>query len=193
MAKLDPNTIIGILRGKIADLVFVRNADGTVHTRHTPVREAAFTPGELITQSHFTQAVAYVRAVGHKPEEYAVYQTAAILRTKRACDLAHADFRCPPALTDIDLSAYTGRIGEIIRVQAVDDFEVLRVLVTITGLEGTLLEHGDATLDRQSSKWEYVTQVAVPPGQTLAVHVAVSDRPGNTVLKAVHHALVASP
>ena len=45
MAMLDPNTVIGILQGKVGDLVFVRTKDGRVIVRHRPVRKAEFTAG----------------------------------------------------------------------------------------------------------------------------------------------------
>jgi hypothetical protein len=42
-------------------------------------------------------------------------------RTLWAC-YNHADFRHPPVIEDIDLSAYAGLPGQLIRVRAVDNF-----------------------------------------------------------------------
>jgi hypothetical protein len=42
MAKLDPNTVIGILQGKLGNLVFVRMKNGEVTVRQRPVRERTF-------------------------------------------------------------------------------------------------------------------------------------------------------
>ena len=53
MSKLNPNTIIGILQGKLGDLVFVRQKSGAVFVRRPPVRQAEFTAQELMTQSGF--------------------------------------------------------------------------------------------------------------------------------------------
>jgi hypothetical protein len=39
MGKLDPNHLIGILQGKIGDLVFAEGRDGKVTVRHRPVQE----------------------------------------------------------------------------------------------------------------------------------------------------------
>jgi hypothetical protein len=41
----------------------------------------------------------------------------------------HADFRHPPVIEDIDLSAYAGLPGQLIRVRAVDDFGVVRIAI----------------------------------------------------------------
>jgi hypothetical protein len=59
---------------------------------------------------------------------------------KRACNLAHADFRHPPVIEDVDLSAYAGLPGQFIRVRAVDDFGVVGVAVVISTLDGAVLD-----------------------------------------------------
>ena len=88
------------------------------------------------------------------------------------------------------VSACTGAPGELIRVQAIDDFEVSRVCVSIAHLDGTVIEHGTAALNHRAFGWEYVTQVVLPAGRTVVVNVSAFDRPGNTVAKSLHLALV---
>jgi hypothetical protein len=61
MGKLDPNTLIGIINGRIGDLVFARTSDGTVIVRPRPQRQARFTLAELANQSQFARASAYVK------------------------------------------------------------------------------------------------------------------------------------
>ena len=190
MGMLEPNTIVGILNGKVGNLVLVRMPDGRVVVRRRPVREAGFTGPELVVQSRFKRAVAYVERIRRQPAEYGVYQAAAKLKGKRACDLSNADFRRPPQITDVDLSGCTGAPGELIRVQAIDDFEVSRVCVTIARLDGTMIEHGTAALNEGFVCWEYVTQSVLPAGQTVAGNVSAFDRPGNTAAKTLHLALV---
>ena len=101
MAMLDPNTVIGILQGKIGDLVFVRTKDGRVIVRHRPVRKARFTVGELAGQSLLAQANVYARRIRQEPDQYALYQRAAGLNGKRACDLVKADFYHSPVINDV--------------------------------------------------------------------------------------------
>ena len=96
MGMLEPNTIIGIFNGKVGNLVLARMPDGRVIVRRRPVRHAGFTGPELVTQSGFRAAVAYVERIRRQPGEYGVYQAAAKRKGKRACDLANADFRRPP-------------------------------------------------------------------------------------------------
>ena len=189
MSKLDPNTIIGILQGKLGDLVFVRQPNGTITVRRPPVRKADFKPGELVTQNAFKGALAYVTWLKQQADHYAAYQAAAKLEGKRACDLANADFRQHPKLHDIDLSGYSGRPAELIAVEAVDDFGVAEVLVSITGLGGEFLENGAAVFDPVAARWIYTTTAILPLSQTVIVHVTAVDRPGNVVFKSVHHAI----
>ena len=97
--------------------------------------------------------------------------------------MTHADFRHQPQIVDVDLASYTGQPGEVIHVQAVDDFEVVSVCMTLTLLDGTLVEHGAALPGQNPGAWRYVTQAAAASGQTLVVHVTASDRPENFVTK----------
>ena len=92
MAFLDPNTVIGILESKLGDLVFVRTRSGKVIVRHRPQRTSEFTAAELATQCRLARAAAYVKLVRAQPAVYTLYQQAAKLSGKRACDLAQKDF-----------------------------------------------------------------------------------------------------
>ena len=191
MGKLFSNKSVGDLQGKVGNLVFVHRADGVVIVRRSPVRQADWTPPQKASQGRFAQASLYRKRLKQQPEEYAPYVAVAKLTHKRACDLVMADFLNPPEVKDVDLSSYTGKIGEPIRVEAVDDFGVNRVGADISKLDGTLLEQGAAVMDDATGKWVYLTQTAVSPGQTVVIRVTASDRPGNVVTKTLYHALVA--
>jgi len=190
MATLIPNSLVGILHGKLGNLVFVRGKDGRIWVRHRPVRQASITPGELKGQGLLAAANRYVGEIRQQPERYAIYRSAARLAGKRDCDLAKADFFHAPIIEDIDLSAYTGAAGEAIRVQARDDFEVMAVEVAVSDIGGIPLEQGSAMLDAQSGRWIYVTQGGVSSAQSIVVVAAnASDRAGKIARKRVDHAV----
>ena len=147
MGKVNPNNAVGIIEGRVGDLIFVRCGDGRIIVRHRPVRTAPFTAGEIASQRHFGRAVAYMKNLPGQPAEHALYKQAGRISRTRACDLAMADFLNPPVINDINLSGYTGKAGETISVAAVDDFEVVTVCLTVTELNGTLMEHGAAVLE----------------------------------------------
>jgi hypothetical protein len=194
MGKLRPNTSVGTIEGKVGELVFAHRADGRVIVRKAPVRTEPFTAAERDNQRRFARAVAYARRVKADAGRYAPYQQAAKAMRKRACDLAIADFLNPPEINDVDLSGYTGKPGETIRIKAIDDFEIQSVAVTISQLDGQELESGNALaqppVKGAPADWLYQTQAAVAP-QTVAVRVTAEDRAGNRTNKLVHHCVTA--
>ena len=192
MAILKPNPLIGALEGAVGDLVFAKTKDGRVRVQHRPIRKAPFRSGELLRQACIRGGNEYVARVRRQPDQYAVYQNAARITGKRACDLARSDFLCPPAVGDIDVSGYNGTPGQSIAVQATDDFGVVSVSVVISDVAGVVIEQGPAELDETTDRWRYTTTVPVATGQTIVVHVSAADRPGNVVTKAVDHALLAA-
>ena len=192
MAILHPNALIGSLTGKLGDLVLARRADGKVIVRHRPTGTAHSTPGERQGQASLSRANQYVQRLKADPGAYALYQRAARIKGKRACDLAKADYAHPPIICDIDLALYNGQSGQTIWVQAADDFEVESVQLTLAGLDGTPIEDGQAVLDLTRGWWRYISQVQAPASQVLVIHAAASDYAGNQVLKTVCHALIIS-
>jgi hypothetical protein len=190
MARLDPNGLIGILHGRIGDLVLVRQSGGRIIVRARPDRTAAFTPSEKGNQSAFAKAAGYVRRIRQEPEQYAVYEEVARATGRRACDLAHADFRHAPVIRDIDAGAYRGQSGEPIGIEATDDFGVIRLEVLIMNLAGVVLEQGALVPEKNQAKCVYLTHTRVASGQTVAIQVLATDRPGNTSSKLIYHPLV---
>jgi dTDP-4-dehydrorhamnose reductase len=58
---------------------------------------------------------------------------------------------------DVDLTGYTGQVGQKIRIRVTDDFAVKSVVVTIHNADGTLQEEGDAALEENQLDWIYTT------------------------------------
>jgi hypothetical protein len=190
MGMLDPNDALGALRGKVGGLIFSKRADGRIVVRAAPGAVAAPSEAQLANRNRFGRGSAYVRGLKAQPEAYAIYKHAGKQRRKRACDLAVADALKPPELRDIDVSGYTGKAGEIIRMEAVDDFEVASITVVIADINGVVLEQGVAARDSKDARparWLYVTTAELPAGELAIVHVSASDHPGNCTTKTVEH------
>jgi hypothetical protein len=96
--------------------------------------------------------------------------------------LTVADFLNAPAVDEIDLSAYTGKAGETIRITASDDFGVAGVAVAIHDTYGAVLEQGAATAT--DGVWNYVTTTSLPAGHQVSIDVTATDRPGHRTTKA---------
>lgn len=186
MAILKPNAL-GDLAGRLGDLVIAKHRNGLCVVRKRPIRTAPATPGEKKNQSKLRLAVAWAKAVwADQPELKAQYAAAGKLQDRRAFDLAKADFLRPPAIDDMDLSRFTGKKGEQIRIRAIDDFEVAEVRVKIQGLDGSILEEGAAGLD--GSQWLYTATVDAPSGKTVVIEAKATDHPGHTAVRKVDHA-----
>jgi len=83
---------------------------------------------------------------------------------KRA--LTVADLLNALVVDEIDLSGYTARTEETIRVLASDDFQVTGVEVRIARGEGKILEEGEATPRVEGGwEWSYTTSPDVPEGE----------------------------
>ena len=80
----------------------------------------------------------------------------------------------------INLDGYTGKPGQLVRVEATDDFRVVEVKVTVRGPAGELIEEGVAELSSDGGEWCYTTKSAVPAGQSVSVLAVAKDTPGNT-------------
>ena len=55
-------------------------------------------------------------------------------------------------------------------------------------LDGFVIEQGPAVRSVNPT-WIYTAGTAIQPGNTVVIQVRVSDRPGNTVTKSLHHAI----
>lgn len=97
--------------------------------------------------------------------------------------LTVADFLNTPAVDEVDLSAYTGKSGEPVRIRASDDFEGAGVEVSLTDAGGTVLERGAAAKAGTDSLWMYTTTTNLPDEQPVSIEVTATNRPGHRTTK----------
>lgn len=81
-------------------------------------------------------------------------------------------------MNEIDLDAWTGDVGEVLRAHARDDVQVETVQFVIATEDGMLVEAGAATPEGGDSWWRYETTVDHPGGPAKVV-VAAKDLPGH--------------
>jgi hypothetical protein len=187
MGYLEPNEFTR-LRGKVGKTLYVAKYGDKYVVKEVPQRaEKEATAAQKPVRQELMNANRYWRSVKTQPELKAIYDVAAKLRKKRACDLAKADFIHPPTVRDIDLSGYQGQPSERIVIVAEDDFEVSSAQVRIHELDGTVIEQGGAAADGASGHWVYLGQTAILAGKAVVVEVTTTDRPGNKAVKSVDH------
>ncbi len=86
----------------------------------------------------------------------------------------------------VDADQYSGQPGQMIVVQAHDDFEVTGVNVQITSVGGQPVENGSAVQNPPNSgRWTYTTTQTVSNVTGVQVTATASDRPGNVGTRTV--------
>lgn len=181
MAKVKLNPVLEQFRGKVGDLVF-KHYEGEVIVGRNPDRSGIQpTEAQLEHQARFRQAILYGKLVMADPDKKAFYEQAAKERRKPLFSLTVADFFNAPVLDEVDLSEYSGTVGDTIRVRAHDDFRVARLQVTISDLEGQVIESGEAVeTPPNGGHWVYNTTANAPEDSTVRITVMASDQPGGS-------------
>lgn len=179
MAKVKLNPVLETMRGQVGDLVFKHYGDEVVVGRKPDRSGIQPTEAQLEHQERFRQAVLYGRLVMADMEKKALYEKASKTSGKPLFSLTVADFFNAPTVDTVDLSTYSGAIGNEIVIQAHDDFEVTKVDINISGTGGQAIEGGSAIeTPAGSGRWVYTATAAVAQGTEVRIAVVASDRPG---------------
>lgn len=180
MAKVKLNPILEGIRGQVGDLVFKHYGDEVVISRKADRSGYEPTEAQLAHQERFRRAALYGKMVMADPDTKALYDEAAKAKGKPVFSLTVADFFNAPTVEQVDVSEYTGAVGDEIVILASDDFEVASVGVAITDADGNEIEGGEATeTPEDSGRWVYAATTEVATGTTVRITVTASDRPGS--------------
>lgn len=175
MAKVRENIIIRGLSGSLGDQLVIKIDKGgrTIVSMKPEFDEGReFSPAQLAQQEDFREAAAYAKEA--RDEE--VYAQKAEGTARSPYNVAMADWFHPPEIKEIDLSAWSGEAGQVIRMKVMDDVEVDEVSVVITDEADVVLEQGEAEYD-SALWWEYTTTTAASGNPK--VLVSAQDLPGH--------------
>ena len=177
MAKVRRNVLLEGLAGMLAEqLVFKQDKAGrtivSIRPRFDEDRE--FTASQLAQQERFQEATAYAKDAILTET---VYTEKAEGTAKNAYNVAVADWFHPPEVDEIDLTGYTGEVGEVIRAKVADDVQVEAVSVVITTDADVLVEQGQM-IHEQGLRYTYTTTADCPAGPARVI-VAGTDLPGH--------------
>jgi hypothetical protein len=180
MAKIKLNPIVEEVSGGFGNIVFRASKGKTVMCRKPDFSNIELSDNQAEHRERFRQAVAYGRSVMADPDLRAMYEQASERKDIPVFALTVADFFNAPSITGVDLSAYNGQVGNVVKVNALDDMGVVSVHVTLTNAQdGTLIESGNADETTPGSgQWVYAATVAVSAGTTVNFSVVATDRPG---------------
>src|SRR5829696_7019879 len=131
MTEVDLNATVDGYRGAIGNLVF-KKYKGRIIVCRKPRFTKPPSPLQLAERAHFKEAVAYARSVRADPAARAFYEPIARERDTSVYWLAIRDFRCSPSIEPLDLSNYSGQVGNQIYFVATDNVGVTAARVTIS-------------------------------------------------------------
>jgi hypothetical protein len=183
MAKVKLNPALDAIHGHVGDLVFKRFAGQEIVGKMPDRTGIVSSADQLAQQDKFRLAALYGKAVLADPQSKQVYEDAAARKGIPVFALTVGDFLNAPAIDEIDLSAYTGKTGDVIRVHASDDMEVKGVTVAIRAQGGAVLEEGVAVWSPATASWTYTTTTDLTQGQAVSIEVNATDRPGHKTTK----------
>lgn len=180
MAKAQLNPALGSIRGKIDGWVYRQHNDQTIVSPHRPRKKDQPSRAQRAGRVRFQDAQAYAAEVLADPLKREVYRKLGAERKRPPNVLLISNFLTPPTIEQIDLSGYTGKRGQPIRVLASDAIEVATVTLTIRNAAGETLETGPATSDH--GVWTYRSTMAAPgPWE---IETTVQNRAGASATKA---------
>ena len=187
MARSKFNVLTHGLSGLVGDMiVFRQRANKTIVCGKPRPSSKAPTASALAIRDRFKRAAIYANSVMENPTLKAEYQLTAKLG-QSAYNMAFSDYqKAPEIYQDIDLETYTGAIGEMIEISAIDDFRVVSVHVKLTSAADAIIEQGLAVQSPNGLDWVYTFTVENTEVTGSKLIITATDLPGNkTVLEKV--------
>jgi hypothetical protein len=173
------NYVIMGLSGTVGKLLtFRQRGRKTVVQKYRRPTSIAPTKKLKSVRANFASCIAYAKTVVKNPAVKAMYQAAA-KDGQTAFNVATSDALNPPKLTNIDATAYHGKIGDTINIQATDDFKVAEVTISIHSAAGELIEPGTAHQQSDTDDWLYIITMENPVPAGSVITAVAMDLPGN--------------
>lgn len=177
MARTINNTITHGVSGKFGDQIVFRQVNGKTLMCKSPISRGKTSAKQEQQQEKFKKASQYAKQALEDPVLSAEYALEAKRRKGlSAYNVAVADYLISPTIDKVDVSAYTGNVGEKIKIQAYDDYKVEAVKVYIH-TSSSLVEEGEAVL--QGIEWIYTVQTENTNLSGSKITVKVIDTAGN--------------
>jgi hypothetical protein len=177
MAKIGLNSALTRITGTIDNWVYRNTGEGMVVAKR-PLNMKPPTAAQLAVRQLFADAATYAKAAIADSVVGPRYAAAAAAVGQRPFPFAVADFLNEPVVEAIDSALYHGAIGNVIKVRALDDFEVAGVTVAIRDAANAVLEQGAAIF--ADGLWHYTATTAIAAGTAVTIEAVATDRPGHS-------------
>lgn len=181
MAKSVNNIITHGLSGKIGDILVFKQVNGKTIVSKIPTKSNKETDKQKAHRQKFQEAIIYAKASLQDDDLKQEYEAEAKDKGLKPNNIAVADFLKAPKIEEVNLSAYTGKKGDIIKIKALDDFKVKAVSVKIENADGSLVEEGNAT--EQGLYWVYTATANNTDLSGDKITIKATDNPDNLTEK----------
>src|SRR5690349_7024681 len=158
--KGNNNVLLQKVTGMLGGTFVVRQVKGQVVISVRPQKRKSPTDHQLKTKARFGQAVDYSKAQMAIPAMKELYASGVNDKLTSPYSVAVTDYLKAPEIREI-ITRYSGRIGDEIRIFAVDDFRIEWVTVEIYDADGVQIESGEAQTNSMYS-WIYEAKVNNP-------------------------------
>ena len=180
MSKVKNNIITQGLSGMLGgQLVFRQTSRGTEVSVAPQAPKGPASAAQTAQRVRFQQAIVYARGRAQDPAVQAEYADDARERNQSISNVLVADYLHAPDIERVDIGAYLGRMGDLIRVTATDDHAVQAVRVRIENGDGSLVEEGDAAQQPDPNQWHYTATAANAALAGDKIIVTATDVPGH--------------
>ena len=181
MSKVDLNSLVNGLSGKLGNAVLRRRGSRTYMSQRPRINENQEPTEKMkLQRERFRRTAAYAKQILKDPVARAQYeQIASQKEFMNAFTVAVKDYLKSPVIDKLDASLYLGRIDDVVTVKVSDDNKVSSVTVTIYSSAGDVIENGAALFDPQQLEWKYTITQANANSVGSKVLARVKDRPGN--------------
>ncbi len=179
MATIKDNYVVNGAAGAVGELLVFRQRGGKTFISKFP-RPSSVPPTAKLksVRADFASCIAYAKKVVKDPAKKALYQ-AAVTGGQTAFNKATSDALNPPKINNIRIDQ-----NAFIIVEAVDDFMVTNVTVSIHDSSGNLIEEGKADIMENGSDWHYTIQ-RIPLTAGSRITAGAFDMPGNRALLSI--------
>ena len=181
MARMGKNSLMYGVTGMFAKQIVYKKRRGKRYVAGPPNVKENRVPGkaEQAVRDRFKQSNDYASSVVKDPKLKAQYEAVAKKR-QTANNVAFSDAYHPPVISGILAYGYAGVTGNIITIQARDNFKVASVMVAIYDENDIIIEQGNAVDNGDKLNWMYTV---TKNGRGSKIIVKAYDLPWNETTK----------
>jgi hypothetical protein len=180
MTKIKNNALLQALSGKMGETHVYRKVRGKMQMVNRPATGGPKSDRQKVFNARFLKAANYAKAQMKDDTFKSLYQSGVTDKKINAYIVAVSDALNAPVVNEIKAVDYKGAVGNVITIDAIDDFKVVRVRVIILGNDGHELERGEATQDpKQTHIWRYTATAANLSVTGSTISVTAFDLPDN--------------